>query len=586
MRVGTPAGRHVLLVTGRVWECNTDGVNADLAEVLRGTSLLSSMSEADLDALLPRIRHRRLISGELLFAEGDRSEDLAIILSGRLASTRAGDLIGESVHGEAVGELGVLTGEPRVTTVTAVRDSEVLLIPRAAVHDVIRANPQLAVELASMVAQRLRHPAGRHRSLEIVVVVADSESADAIGLANELAIALDAHVVRQLDSERDLHHLVEQVDRDDRRVVLLAEGDDWWRESCRRQADVVLRVVSAADRPRRLDFGTRDELVVLHDDGTTPRGTGIWLHDAPVAHHHLRRRHAGDLDRLKRRVLGRTIGVVLSGGGARGMAHLGAYRALIEAGVPIDHVGGTSMGAITGVQMAMQHDPMALIAANRALFLRANVGRKFTMPVVSMMSVRTVLPVFKELFGDADLADSWIPNYVSVADFSDCSLTFRDRGPAGTWVRASASPPGIWPPVVDEHGHLYVDGGVLDNLPVAAMRQRAAGKVIAVNVSRVTPFGVEPGTDEVTSWFRLVDPRRRHRASGYPTLPKLLLRLGLLTSLPRQAAESKLADLYVEPPVSQFGMGQFARFDTIVEAGYDAMRRALDERGDEVFSWC
>ena len=560
-------------------------MDASLAGLIRQSPLLASATDDDLARLKGGISSRHFAAGEVLFTEGDEPDHLVIIVSGRFESIRAGEHLGESAHGEAIGELGVLTGRPRVTTVTAVRDSEVIMVRREVIHDLIGSNPQLAVGLAALVAQRLDHPAGKHRTLEIVVIVPSSPSADAARFAHDLAARLGCEVVSHAASETALHDLVERVDRDDDRIVLLANGDDWWPSACVRQADVVFRLVDAVDAPHALDFGERDELVVTHRETTRVRGTAIWLGSADVGHHHVRTGDNADLARVVRRVLGRTVGLVLSGGGARGMAHLGVYRALCEAGVPIDHIGGTSMGAITGVQMAMQPDATALIGANRELFLKANVGRKFTMPIVSMMSVRTVLPLFKELFGDSDLADTRVPSFVTVADFTECALTFRDRGPSAMWVRASASPPGIWPPVVDERGHLYVDGGVLDNLPVAAMRRRAQGKVLAVNVSRVTPLEVAPGTGEVTSWMRLVDPRASHRVSGYPTLPKLLMRLGLLTSLPRQAEESRLADVYVEPAVSQYQMGQFGRFDAIVAAGYDAMRRSLDAHGDELSSW-
>lgn len=323
----------------------------------------------------------------------------------------------------------------------------------------------------------------------------------------------------------------------------------------------------------------RRELVLGHAALTRrPAAVPRWMEAASVDRvHHLRAGHPADADRLGRHLTGRTVGLVLSGGGARAMAHLGAYRALVEAGVPIDRVGGSSIGGVVAAQIATLAPPDELIELDRREFQAAAFGRRLTLPVISLLSIRRALPLFEALFGDRDLTDAWIPSFVTVVDFSDCTLEIRDRGPAALWTRATASPPGLWPPVVDDRGHLFVDGGVLDNLPVGFMKQAGTAATIAVNVSARRQMTVAPADRTITTWpgfaRRLLAARR---APSYPSLPAAMMRLGLVTSLSAQADAVARADLCVDPPVADVGLADYRCFDRVVEAGYRSVASAVE----------
>ena len=149
------------------------------------------------------------------------------------------------------------------------------------------------------------------------------------------------------------------------------------------------------------------------------------------------------------------------------------------------------------------------------------------------------------------------------------------------WTRATASPPGLWPPVVDGRGHVMVDGGVLDNLPVDGMRQRDVERVIAVNVSARRSLAVDPATGEVSSWTGYLGRTVRTRGKPqYPNISALLMRLGLVTSLPAQQSAIERSDLYIEPAVEGYGIASYRAFDDIVTAGYEATAAALERDGD------
>ncbi|HYF47012.1 MAG TPA: cyclic nucleotide-binding and patatin-like phospholipase domain-containing protein [Acidimicrobiales bacterium] len=580
------------------------------AEVLRGVDWLSAVPDDRIAEMAHAARIEALPAGSHLYREGDPASDLAVVVSGRLRATGAVDgsitVDREIGRGEPVGELGFLTGDARAASVVAVRDSVVLRLDRAAVDGALTSSPEVGRALVTLVADRLRNPVQPSATPTTIGVLRAPEGGELTTGLDQLVAGLErvgAGVVvpgRQGAPEpRDaagLGALIDRVEEEGGVLVLPLHGRDPERDDLAgRAVDLLLFDADSAERPS-LGAGTRELLARLADAGLTPRrelalrhrrptavpsGTPAWAAAtgaSPV--HHVRAGNDRDADRLARHLTGASVGLVLSGGGARAMAHLGAYRALREAGVAIDRVGGSSMGGVVGLQIAAEVPPEELIALDRRELRRADFARRMTLPVVSLLSVRQAVPLFDRLFGDRDISDSWIPAYVTTVDLTDCVAEVRESGPAARWARATASPPGLWPPIVDERGHLVVDGGVLDNLPVHPMRERGAERVIAVNVSARRELAVAGDDAEITSWFDYA--RRAARRRGAPTFPSVaavVTRLGVVTSLAAQAAAAAAVDLYVEPDVARFGMVSYRSFDAIVTEGYRAMAAAL-ERGE------
>jgi predicted acylesterase/phospholipase RssA len=576
-------------------------------DALRAVPWLGALPDDALAGLAAASTTESLPAGAVLYAEGDPSVDLAVVVRGRLRAHRGttgssgagGPAVDREVGaGEPVGELGALTAEARAATVVAVRDSEVVRVPVVALDAVLAAAPGVARTLTQVVADRLRQPVLRPPGARTVALISLGRDTDLAAVSRRLTEALvrvgSPAVLPPPGEVADSAHLgdrIAAVERDEGVVVLPVDGrEPWWDLTCGRLADLVLLVGRGGSTPsvdpataallKRLvsdGVASRRELLLVHPArATQPRHTPGWFDAVAVTrHHHVREDDDAHADRIARHVLGRSNGLVLSGGGARAMAHLGAWRALQEAGIPIDHVGGSSIGGVLAVQLAMEPDIHAVTALDEHEFRKANFGdpRRITLPMVSLLSVRTAVPLFETLFGDCDLSDTWLPSYVTTVDFSDCELRVHDRGPAALWTRATASPPGLWPAVMDAHGHLHVDGGVLDNLPVRAMRHRGAGTVLAVNVAARRALAVDPRQGEVRSWPRWL--QRRAGREPYPGMTSMLLRLGQVTSLPAQADALADADLVASPDLEQYGMGAYRVFQPMVDAGYHTMQQAL-----------
>jgi NTE family protein len=331
---------------------------------------------------------------------------------------------------------------------------------------------------------------------------------------------------------------------------------------------------AAARHPAELAVArtTPRELVLLHPaDTRVPQGTGAWLEGRGILmHHHLRRGRQEDVARLARLLIGRGVGLVLSGGGARGFAHLGAIRALHEAGVPIDLVAGTSMGAIVGAGLAMDWGSAAFERNMRASFVDINPLGDYTFPLVALVAGRKVTGQLRERFGTVQIEDLWRPFICVSTNLTSGSAAFHDSGSLWRWLRASCAIPGVLPPWIHE-GQVYVDGGVVNNLPIDVLRRLGRGPLVAVDIGSdwsVTAPGVDPEQGLIARFFS-------DRASRGPNILQILWGTGTVGGLVSRATLLGQVDLLLQPPLGDFDILAWHEFDRIVAAGYDHTRAAL-----------
>jgi predicted acylesterase/phospholipase RssA len=313
------------------------------------------------------------------------------------------------------------------------------------------------------------------------------------------------------------------------------------------------------------------EVVLVYRPGEVPTGTDAWIAACgAAAHHHVREGDAGDMRRLVRLLTGRAIGLVLSGGGARGFAHIGVIEALRDAGIPIDAIGGTSMGAVIAAQYATGADPARLRRVNREQWADRNPLKDKTLPVVALLAGHRLERMIDTMFGDRRIEDLWTRCFCVSADLTHAQMRVHDRGPLGRAVRASMSLPGIAIPVHEE-GAMLVDGGLLNNLPADVMREMC-GRVIAVDVSPSKDLAIAAPYPPAASGWRLLWGRG---ASKLPGIGAILMRSVLLGSTRHQQTVARDVDLYLHPPLESYGMFEWTAVEAIADAGYAFARQAL-----------
>jgi len=596
------------------------------------TELFGALDAAAIADLEGHLQWTELRGGSTLFREGDSGDDVYIVVNGRLRILMAdrfapgGQRTVEEVgRGRAVGEVALLTGEPRAATAIAVRDTDLLRLSKQAFDTLLDRHPRAMMQIARAAAWRLRRgsfaesgrtsgattfalvPAARDvpvRALAARIVELWSKSGPAIALSSD---DVDKRLARpgiaQCRPEDPVHESIvawlAALEKEHGHVVLVADADDTqWTRRCVRQADRVLIVGRARDDPRpssvelsleQMGLTARCDLVLLHDDDASPTVTLPWLEARNVAaHHHVRLGHEADVRRLARRAAGQATGLVLGGGGARGFAHIGALRAMKEAGIEIDLIGGTSIGAIIAGAHALGLSADDLMSLARSFASRKHVLDR-TLPVVALMEGRKVTALYRHVFGEAAIEDLWIPYFALSSGLTRAEVVLHTRGPLWRAARATTAVPAIFPPIIADDHEVLVDGNVMNNMPLDVMRALCeGGTVIGVNPMptdvKVRPYRCGPS---VSGWEAL---RGRWKLFGSttraPGIFGAIMRATEINSANRmrQPAFRALADLLIEPPVGDYPIMEYGNYAPIIEAGYRSACEAIErwQRGSGI----
>jgi NTE family protein len=594
------------------------------------TALFGDLGAATIDFLRQHLRWVEVAAGEVLMEQGTPGESAYLSISGRLRVYITGDdgatrMVRELGRGEVIGEMSLYTGEPRSATVVAIRDSVLVRLDKPQFEALLASNPQISITFTRQIIGRLQTQDLR-RPLPAPITVGVLPVTDGVALADFArrlmaqlqrfgrvclidAAAMDRSLGGDGVARRDeadaggrIAAVLDGYEAEHDFVLLLADAEPGaWTRRCVRHSDELLLVADAtrppavhpieqvclAERPARAEAG--EILVLLHPaDRDCPRGARNWLARRPVTGHvNLRPALERDMARLARLLSRNAVGLVLGGGGARGFAHLGAWRALRARGVDIDYVGGTSIGAVMAALIAADPDIDKAIEVARNAFRVNPTGDFNLLPMVSLIKGRraraAIHAAIDQLVGGAvDIEDLWLGYFCIATNYSQAREQPIDKGDLGRAMLASIAIPGALPPVIRD-GDLLCDGGTFNNFPVDVMRAvRGIGKVIGVDLGVRNPrrlsFDEVPG-----SWTLLLDRllRGRSRRFRLPSLTSYLLNITILYSISRQQQTRRLTDLYLNPPLFKVGLLQWSRFEQIVRQGEHYAAEVLDKLGPE-----
>jgi len=435
------------------------------------------------------------------------------------------------------------------------------------------------------------------------------------------ALVLTGDVVRQrlgssvLDSVHEYNLSNWLGHQEDMHRIVVYQADSHmseWTKRCIRQADAILIVGMGDDEPTvgRLEaqlenmtsVRAQKDLILLYDENNFERPTETihWLNARGwvSAHHHVRcprkifkRKHlsakyaedpnyegpskTSDFARLARVLTGTSIGLVLGGGGARGIAHIGIIRALTEAGVPIDSVGGTSMGALIGALYAERGDIVGTTQRARdACKKLSSIWRKvldMTYPYTALFTGKTFNGEIESTFGDMQIEDLLLPYFCITTDISDSRMKVHQTGCLWRYVRASMSLSGYLPPMCDPlDGHLLLDGGYVNNLPADVMRTLGVKSIIAVDVGSQNEVDLTNFGDSLSGWWMLWKKFNPFTSPvRIPDMAGIQSRLAYVSCV-QQLEEVKNSGFchYIRPPIDKFKTMQFGSYDEIHELGY------------------
>ncbi len=455
----------------------------DLRERLRNFAVLKDVGDAALKRLLAEANWFGLPGGMELKRDGENASALFLVVTGSLGvfiedEHKKRRLVAHVPAGETVGEMSLISGESEHSAqIVALRDTELLRVTPQGFETLIARHPRVMLNLMRILVKRLQattrsqSDGARPKTFAVVPL---QEGLGQEPIAHRIAAALTemgsrAAVLDASAGEQSAEWFNAFEAAHD---IVFYRGDapdSAWTHLCLRQADRIL-LLARADRPlplRPLDmpaFKDRatglPELLLLHPSGGPQNLPEHFALRSGLfeSHHHLRVGNTGDIARLARFISGRAVGIVLAGGGARGFAHIGVLKALQEAGVPFDNLGGTSMGAIIAAGLAAEWSIEELTERVRDAFVTINPLSDYTLPLIALVRGKKVSNLLQKNFGDVRIEELPKPFFCVSSDLTTGRIHEHRSGPLWRALRASVALPGILPPVT-YHGHLLVDGG-------------------------------------------------------------------------------------------------------------------------------
>ncbi|MCV2353901.1 patatin-like phospholipase family protein [Paucibacter sp. B2R-40] len=593
--------------------------HARVIEVLRSSAVFGSLHMEIIEALADAMTLSSVRGGDTVIHEGAESDGIIFVIHGGLrVSRQAADghllLYNQIQPGQSIGELGMILGQTRAQDVTAVRDSRLAVLSREAYEHLLQRFPlELSQVFLRAVYDRMRNapdPADQHLAQTFILLPlqcpAQGQAGRTATLGQDMTQAFAKHGrVAHLRADTDgsklqcngkavAHEALPQIEAEHEFILYESSGEDcaWTRYSFR-QADQVILVANADANPgiSSIELALcqepgfqlkRRHLVLQHPPGCLEAAPPApWLLGRDVERiYPLRHDQLDDSARLVRFLTGSAVGVVLGGGGARGFAHLGVLRALEECGMPVDLIGGNSMGALIGAQYALGHDLADILQRTQAF---ACGGERLTLPLVSLVGGRRVERDLKRMFGERQIEQLWRPYFAAACNLSLGHTQVLETGPIWKAVLASNSPAGLFPPVLHQ-GALLVDGAILENVPVQPMRMRLGtklerrrgnGMIIAIDVDVRANLRADQGLTRLSVWSTLKSKLFAH-APASPGIADILYSAGHVGGMNQRLRTISQADHYLEPPVGEFALMAYGRGADIAEIGY---RHAMEKIG-------
>ncbi len=596
--------------------------NSSHLNVLLRQSLIKIFGKGQ-DKMLTDIEKKiswlQMKAGQELFHQNDEGLGIYFVLIGKLKMVIESPekkiiFATDILRGEMVGEISLLTGEKRSGTIIAVRDSVLALLSKQEYDEIMKLYPIQAGSLAKSAIQRLihdRNPRKLPSKPSTICLLPVSEGLALGPLADSLVeifskwqatTKIDINVLNSVwtknsTAELQLKEILENtpllqswLDEQEAQqhfIVYIADKlGSPWAEKCFQMSDAIF-LIADVNKDHQISLEEKElytsnkylatkYLVLIHGSNTNfPRNTEQWLKNREIKTHiHIRAHHEEDLKRLARIMSGRANGLVLSGGGAKGFAHLGVYKALLEYGIPVDFVGGTSIGALIGAFISLGLGPDQIKQMVRSGAHQNPTSDYSFFPLLSIIKGQRLHKLIKNAIQQSvgfeiNIEDMWYNFFAVSCNFTSAQAITHSSGRLFDTLLASISIPGAFPPVLNGQD-LLMDGGAFNNFPTDIMN----------NEMQITNIiGVELARDRIkrinlkklpSGWEMFVDKLKPKSKRKYdlPSLVSIMLNATLFYSEFRREELKGYVDLYFSPEVSNYNMMEWSAFDKIFETGY------------------
>lgn len=580
-----------------------------LIQYLKNCEIFSSLDYEVCVSLVSSFLLVELKQGEILFNKNDESDGFYIIVSGKLEAVLINvensgiDIISTMYPGEPVGELGALSDTTRSLTVRAAKDSSLLKMSSANFKKLCHDYPSILFEIVTPIIRRSQKTIellNEERKINIVLILPANEATNFSLFKQQLADNVNhlKDTILLTDSDIEVMNPIKAINEKNHNrhwIVCLESSDHEIISEYLKICDSVYFVAQSNTnyviQTNVIEILLRNfpqkkyELILVHPENNKQiLNTKKWLEKADFnLHHHVYLSNQGDYQRILRFMMGDAHCLVLGGGAGKGWVHLGVLQALIENDFAIDVVGGTSIGAVAAACYIIGETIEKIAVAFKQIVdgaTYATTVRELTWPSISFMSAKHGTEAICNIFGDVLIEDLRIPFFCTSSNLSSHSLSIHKSGSLWRSVRASASMPGIVPPMVLD-GQIHMDGGLLNNLPIDIMKGLVglASKIIGVKLSNndidKTIYDFPPIMTFENIVLNKISPNNKRFI--IPPYFDTLLNAFLLGASAKETQNTLLADILINPNLtgfSQYNVNENQR-QQLIKIGYDEMMSYL-----------
>lgn len=564
--------------------------------LVKKIDLFKGLEKKTLDDLIASFSLVELAENELLFLQGDAADALYILLSGYLLATLETEeghleVLGKIIPGEVVGEMGLLTKKPRALTIKALSSSKLLRLSEENFMNFIHLNPKVIYKILLNTISRgqetINALSHKQKNRHVLLIPANAPAEETpidffidhlktLISRKKTMIFLEESALYKIYSEQGLKDLINYLDNLEKAhrtiVYYLENKEPTITQLLLERADTISFVGLGNSKPEFSPFSLEmlkktqiknmnKNLILLWEKNSPIKNTRFWLEKANFdLHHHLFLEEDPSYERLLRFFEGKAIGLVLSGGGLRCFAHIGVITALTEKNIPIDAIGGTSVGAGTAAYYLISKN---LEEFNHYLEVASDAMRKtlswmgLTLPIISIYSGFRSTNRTKTVFRNQRIEDLPIPFFSVSCNISDNTEVLQRTGKIWRALRASAAVPGLLPPIV-EKGQLLYDGGLVNNLPTDHMRKLLGENaiIIASDLGIIsedkTHYAFPPTLRPLKLLFSKFGIKKQNYI--FPPLFNTIVKSMLSGSTPRYQINTQIANYYIHPDFSHYDL--------------------------------
>ncbi len=566
-------------------------------EVLEGIEFLFTPIELDQD--------------DILFKQGDPSTHFYVLISGTLiagvVTASGGKFIGSIESGESVGELGALSGEDRTLTVKAAQKSRLLMLSSEEFIKLCNQYPTIILETIKPIINRSQRNIkiiSSEKECNYVGIIIQNKKVPIQKIKEKFIknLPIDREYAFICDSDLNEDKIVKLLEGYEKKytsIIAILDSEETALSKIILEKSSTVYLISDTELDKELDPFANEiinsnhyrsrikfEHILLHKTPKPfPKNTLTWIDKEKFfQHHHLRIESNSDYQRLLRFFSGNAIGLVLGGGGARGWLHIGVLKALHESKIPIDAIGGTSIGALVGAcYLSSLGNFDDLLTKFKYINLKSGPPfsiKDFTFPMISFLNSGRITECIKVTCENLLIEDLWQSFFCVSSNASTFKEHLHRSGLLFERIRASIAIPGILPPMVID-SHLHYDGALCNNLPVDIMRNivGAKGKIIAV---ALTNYGSKCGDYDFPPVLRFKDVLMRKfklkkPAYRFPPFFDTFYNVLTFSSCTRTRENEAFSDIFINPDINNYSMLNLKKHQEteLLQYGYRELIEAL-----------